>query len=141
MAGFTFRYRISGGAPTVQSIQLKDAEAITKGDFLNLESGELDLAATADTNLVGVACQTYTAAQVTALTTEIEAITDPDAVYGVVDLNAREIGDTLDLTGATGAQGVTTSSNKEFVVVTDSSATEETLVRVNIGKHYQNKAQ
>lgn len=138
MAGFTFRYRLSGGQPTVQSLLCKDNETLTKGDIANLETGELDLGATSDANLVGAIQQT---AAGTDSTTRFEVITDADAVYAVEDDNARLVGATLDLTGATGAQGVTTSSNKEFVVVAESSATEETLVRINIGKHYANKAQ
>ena len=138
MAGFTFRYRLSGGQPTVKKLICKDTETLTKGDILNLESGQVDLGATADTTLLG-ACQ-QTAAGTTGVT-KFEVITDADAVYGVTDANTREEGATLDLTGATGAQGVTTSSNKEFVVVAKSSATQETLVRINVGKHMENKAQ
>ncbi len=138
MAGFTFRYRMSGGAPTIQTLTFKDTETLTKGDLVNLETGEVDLAATADANLVGVALQTVAG---TDSTSKIDCITDEDAVYGVADANARVIGATLDIAGATGAQGVATSSNKEFVVVADSSATEETLVRINVGKHYKSKAQ
>lgn len=138
MAGFTYAYRLSGGAPTVQKITAKDNETLTKGDIVNLETGELDLGATADTNLVGALLETKVAVD---STTVHEVITDPDAVYSVTDNNARLVGATLDLTGSTGAQGVTTSSNKEFVVVVASSATEPTLVRINIGKHYANKAQ
>jgi hypothetical protein len=138
MAGFTFRYRLSGGQPTVQNLLCKDNETLTKGDIANLETGELDLGATADANLVGAIQQT---ASGTDSTTRFEVITDADAVYAVDDDNARLVGATLDLTGATGAQAVTTSSNKEFVVVAESSATEETLVRINIGKHFANKAQ
>lgn len=137
MAGFHFRYRLSGGAPTIQSLLCKDTETLTKGDIVNLESGELDLGATADTALVGAVLQT---AAGTDSTTRFEVITDADAVYGVTDANARLVGATLDLSGATGAQGVAASSNKEFVVVAESSATEETLVRFNVGKHYANKA-
>ena len=138
MAGFQFRYRLSGAAPTIQDILFKDTETITKGDFVNLETGEVDLAATGDTNLVGVALETVAG---TDSTTRIRCITDDDAVYGVTDANARLIGATLDIAGATGAQTVATSSNKEFEVVAESSATEETLVRVNTGKHFKNKAQ
>lgn len=138
MAGFSFRYRLSGGAPTVQDILFKDTETLTSGDFLNLETGEVDLAATGDTNLVGAALET---AAGTDSTTRIKVITDDDAVYGVTDANVRLVGATLDVSGATGAQTVAASSNKEFVVVAESSATEETLVRVNTGKHFKNKAQ
>lgn len=141
MAGFEFRYRLSGSRPTVQKVQMKDAELLTRGDMLNLETGEVDLGATLDTNFLGAAQQTIKAAAASAGVTEIEVIRDADAVYGVKDANAREIGDTLDLSGASGAQTVAASTNKEFVVVADSSATQETLVRFNVGKHHDNKAQ
>lgn len=138
MAGFKFRYRLCGAAPTIQDLLFKDTETLTKGDIVNLETGEIDLGATADTNLLGVVLETQAG---TGSTTRARVIVDADAVYGVTDANARLKGATLDLTGATGAQGVTTSSNKEFVVQAESSATEETLVRINVGKHVDNKAQ
>lgn len=138
MAGFTFRYRLSGGAPTIQELLFKDTETLTKGDMLNLETGEVDLGATGDTNFVGVALETKSG---TDSTTRIVCITDDDAVYAVDDDNARLVGATLDIAGATGAQGVAASSNKEFIVAAESSATEETLVRFNTGKHFKNKAQ
>jgi uncharacterized Zn finger protein len=137
MAGFTYRYRLSGGAPTIMVLKAKDTETLTKGDMLNVETGEVDLGATADTAFVGVCLDT--GARVDS-TTDVAFIADDDAVYAVTDANARVAGATLDLTGATGAQGVTTSSNKEFVVVAPSSASEETLVRFNVGKHLFNVA-
>lgn len=138
MAGFRPRYRMSGGAPTVQALLAKDDETLTKGDIVNLESGEIDLAATGDTNLLGVLLETKAARD---STTRHEVCVDEDMVYGVTDANARKIGDTLDIRGATGAQGVAASSNREFVVVADSSATEETLVRINQDAHAFRKAQ
>ena len=138
MTGFRFRYRTSGGKPTVQKIVCKDTETLHSGDIANLESGEIDLAATGDTNLLGAIQNT---AEGVDSTTKFDVIVDDDAVYGVVDNNARKKGATLDITGATGAQGLAASENKEFVVVADSLATEETLVRFNVGKHHDNKAQ
>lgn len=137
-AGFTFRERPSGATPTIKSLTMKDTETLTAGDLLNLETGEVDLAATGDTNLIGACLETVAG---TDSTTKVRCITDPDAIYAVVDLNARVIGATLDIAGATGAQGVAASSNKEFVVVADSTATEQTLVRINVGKHHESKAQ
>lgn len=137
MPGFTFRYRKSGGAPTIQVAKAKDTESLTKGDLLNLETGEVDLGATADTAFVGVCLDTVAAVD---STTDIRYISDADAVYGVVDANARVKGATLDISGATGAQTVAASSNKEFVVEADSSAAQETLVRFNVGKHLDNLA-
>lgn len=138
MAGFRFRFREGGGAPTVFALFAKDTETLTKGDMVNLESGEIDLGATADTNLLGVLQETKAGVD---STTKHEVVVDEDAVYGVTDANARAVGDTLDLRGATGAQGVTASSNREFVVVRASSATEETLVRINQDAHAFRKAQ
>jgi hypothetical protein len=137
-AGFRFRFRQGGGNPTLQQLTIKDTETLTKGDLVNLESGEIDLAATGDTNLLGVVLETKAG---TDSTTEYWVITDADAVYEVYDANARVLGATLDISGATGAQTVAASSNKEFVVVAASSASEPTLVRINIGKHFANKAQ
>lgn len=137
MAGFTFRYRTSGADPTIKDLLFKDTETISKGDMVNLETGEVDLGATADTNLLGVALETVAG---TDSTTRIKVITDADAVYAVTDANVRLTGATLDLSGATGAQTVATSSNKEFVVVAASSASEPTLVRFNVGKHHENVA-
>lgn len=138
MAGFTFAFRESGGAPTIVDLLFKDTETLTKGDMANLEVGEVDLLAAADANALGVVLETKAG---TDSTTRIKVIIDADAVYSVVDNNARLLGATLDISGATGAQTVTTSSGKEFVVARESSATEPTLVKFNTGKHAFNKAQ
>ena len=133
MAGFNFRYRLSGGSPTLQDLTFKDTETLTKGDLGNLESGEVDLAVTADTALVGVALATKAG---TDSTDVLQFVTDQDAVYGVEDANARAIGDTLDISGATGAQTVAPSTNADLIVVADSGADEETLVRINTGSSW-----
>lgn len=137
--GFRYRGRMYGDSnnPTIQDLLFKDTETLTKGDLVNLESGEVDLAATADTNLLGVAVETLSG---TDSTTRIKCIVDADAIYGVYDANARVKGATLDIAGATGAMTVAASSNKELVVYADSAADEETLVVFNIGKHHNNVA-
>lgn len=136
--GFRYRGRISGQAATIQDILCKDTETLSKGDIANLESGEIDLAATADTNLLGLIMETQAG---TDSTTRFKVIVDSDAIYGIYDPNARLKGATLDIAGATGAQTIATSSNKEFVVWAESTAAEETLVVFNVGKHHNNKAQ
>ncbi len=139
MAGFTARQRLCGAAFTVQPIVAQDTATYTAGDMVNLESpGEADLAATGDTNLLGTVIATVAA---TDSVTKLQVIVDDDVIYGVVDANARVKGATLDIAGATGAQTVAASSNKEFVVHADCTALEETLVRINVGKHHANKAQ
>ena len=132
MAGFEFAYLANGGtAPTIQNIVVADAEVLSAGELVNLESGELDAAATADTALVGAMVQDVNNAD-DGLSGHV--ITDQDAVYSVEDNNARVIGATLDI--AAGGMGVTTSSNADLIVVRTSTATERTLVMFN-NTHYQ----
>jgi hypothetical protein len=137
MSGFSFRYRLSGGAPTIQSLFFHEAETLSFGDLVVDNAGGVKLGATAGTKFLGAVQQTKKGQT----TDKVEVITDADAVYGAEDANARKIGDTLDLAGATGAQKVAASSNKEFVVVAASTAAQETLVRFNVGKHLNNTAQ
>ena len=139
--GFRYRGRMYGDSenPTIQDLLFKDAEVLTKGDLVNLETGEVDLLVGADTDALGVVMEVA----ITGVdsTTRIRVIVDSDAIYGVYDANARLKGATLDVSGATGAMTITGTSNKNFVVFGESTATEETLVRFNIGKHADNKAQ
>ena len=132
-AGFKFMYRLSGGQPTIQKLTFKDTETLYKGDLVNLESGEIDLAATYDTAIVGVVLETVSG---TDSVTQVEVITDEDAVYAVYDANARVIGATLDITGSAGAMGVTTSSNADVTVVANSTADEWTLVKITHAEHW-----
>lgn len=134
-AGFKFMYRLNGEEPTRVKFLFKDTETLTKGDLVNLESGEVDLAATNDAALLGIALETKAGVD---STTYIECITDEDAVYAVYDANARKIGDLLDLAGATGAMTVATDSNHDLRVVANSSAAEWTLVMINRGEHVLN---
>lgn len=131
--GFRPRYRLCRADFTVQNLLFKDTETLTKGDLLNLESGEVDLGATNDTTFIGVAMETKSG---TDSTTRIKVITDRDAVYGVYDPNARLVGATLDIAGTTGAMTVAASSNVDLIVVAESTADEETLVMIAQGEHW-----
>jgi hypothetical protein len=133
MAGFTFRYRLSGGAPTIQTLLFQDTETLTKGDLVAIQGGYVDLAATADANLAGIALQTKAG---TTQVSTIDIITDADAVYGVADANARLAGAILDIAGTTGAMTLAADSNHDVIVVAPSSASEETLVTFNVAKHW-----
>lgn len=139
MAGFKAVGRLSGGGFTKVTVKAKDNETLSNGDLVNIEAGEVDLAATNDTALAGP----IVSATVSAVdsTTDIEIIIDPDVILETVDNNARLLGATLDIAGATGAQGVTTSSNKEFIVVAPSTASQPTKVMFNVGHHLLSKAQ
>jgi hypothetical protein len=134
-AGFRYRERLCGQPPTIQTHTFKDSETLTKGDLLNLESGEVDLAATDDKLLLGVALETKVGVD---STTNIAVIVDEDAIYGVYDASARVKGAHLDLAGATGAMTVAADSNHDLMVFANSSAAEETLVMISHGAHVNN---
>lgn len=126
--GFKWVYNLSGGRPLVQDLFMKDSETFTLGDMMNLESGEVDLAATGNTGILGVFAGPQDpddtkngspgVVEGTDSTTIVRVIVNPDAVYeDPDDTNSRNAGALLDLTGSTGAQALTGSNNTEFVVV------------------------
>ena len=43
--GFEWRYNISGGRPLILTFLMADTETFTRGDMMNVASGEVDLAA------------------------------------------------------------------------------------------------
>ena len=151
--GFEFRYTLSGGRPLIGTYAMKDSETLTRGDLLNLESGEVDLAATGDTGLVGIFVGPEDPNDAvdgkpgtvsgTDSTTIVKVIINPDAVYADRnDTSARLAGATLDVSGATGAQTVASSSNTEFVVVERKrQASDETRVMICSSAHFLAKAQ
>lgn len=138
-AGFRFRGTQSGAPAIIQNIVCGATATLTAGDLVYLNgSGQLILGATSQTKFVGVVLETKAG---TSGTTKYRVITNPDAIYGVYDNNARAKGATLDISGATGAQTVAASSNKEFVVyATKTNNSDETLVMFNVGKHVGNTA-
>jgi uncharacterized protein YbcI len=133
MPGFDFRYRLGGGPPTIRSVMFKNTMTLTSGDMLNFEGSMVDIGALGDTALLGAARETLSGE---AGKTYIRVIADADAVYAADDPSARTGGDPLELTGATGAQGVATGSS-ELVVVADCTADEPTLVRIADGRHHE----
>lgn len=130
--GFRYMYRMGGGVPTVVTLKCKATATLTKGDLVNLESGEIDLAASGDAAMLGIVLNTKAG---TDSVTEYEVIVDPDAVYGVVDANARLMGATLDIAGTTGAMTVAVTGDADLTVVAPSTADELTLVMITHGEH------
>jgi hypothetical protein len=145
MAGFEWKYNLSGGRPLIKTFFMADTETLTKGDMVNLQTGEGDLAVTTDTAILGVmhgaenpddeASSGVVAG--TDSTTLIKVIVNPDAVYeDVDDTTARQPGATLDIAGTTGAQILATSSNTEFnVVERKRQATDPTRVVIMHALH------
>ena len=151
--GFEWRYNISGGRPLILTFLMADTETFTRGDMMNVASGEVDLAATADVGLAGIFVgpenpndavdgKPGTVAG-TDSTTILKAIVNPDAVYADANAtSARLAGALLDISGATGAQTVAASSNTEFVVVERKrQASDETRLQICSTSHYLAKAQ
>jgi hypothetical protein len=130
--GFHFRYRLCGAPPTIAEFTFDDTEILTAGDLISVSSTGADLGASNDKNLVGAAVETVSG---TADVTKIKVITDWDAVYAVTDATLRTIGTVLDITGTTGAMQLTTDSDHDVIVVANSTATEPTLVMLQIGVH------
>ena len=156
MAGFEFRYMLNGGNPVIKDFIMKDTETFTKGDMMNIETGELDLAVAGDLAFCGVFLGTVnpdderntaherTPGKVAGTTavTKVRAIISPDAVYSTADANTRAAGALLDITGATGAQGLAASSGNEFVVVERKAvAADPTFVLITAPTHYLTKVQ
>tara|TARA_R110000824_G_scaffold68237_6_gene176631 strand:+ start:2036 stop:2488 length:453 start_codon:yes stop_codon:yes gene_type:complete len=150
VAGFIFAYNISGGRPLIYEFTMKDTETLTVGDLLNLESNEVDLAATNDAAMLGPLQGAADpddnvtgkpgSISGTDSTTKVRAIVNADAVLSDdSDANARLVGDPLDVGGATGAQGVAANSNTDFFILKDSAASENTLVKIANGEHWLNQ--
>jgi len=131
--GFRFVGRKSGGTPTIQNIVCAATATLTAGDMVYLSSGQLVLGATNQSTMLGVCLETKAG---TAGVTKYRVIVDSDAIYAVYDNNARTKDTALDLSGATGAQTVTTDTNDDFVVfATKQNASDPTLVCFNVGVH------
>tara|TARA_Y100000310_G_scaffold40784_1_gene38252 strand:+ start:491 stop:958 length:468 start_codon:yes stop_codon:yes gene_type:complete len=151
--GYEWRYNISGGRPLILTFLMKDTETFTRGDVMNIESGEVDLAATGDVALAGIFVGPENPDDAvdgkpgtvsgTDSTTLVKVIVNPDAVYADAnDTSARLAGATLDISGATGAQTMAASSNTEFVVVERKrQASDETRAMICSSAHYIAKAQ
>jgi len=151
--GFVWKYNVSGGRPLILTFLMKDTETFTRGDMVNIESGEVDLAATGDAALAGVFVGAEDPADATAgnpgivsgtdSTTVVQVIVSPDAVYDDKnDTSTRLAGALLDISGATGAQTVAASSNTEFVVVERKRlAADPTRIMIIPNSHYLVKDQ
>jgi hypothetical protein len=130
MSGFSFRYTLSGAAPSYAYKMLKDGESITEG-MLVAASTEGTIApatsAAGTTDLWGVA----TGTQAESAGSYVYVITNEDAVYAVSDASARYPGDTLSIcSDSLTVCTAVASTSGNLVVVATSASTEETLFRI-----------
>lgn len=145
MSKFFYRTGTMEGGPTIQPFVI--SAAVAEGDLVkvNPANGQVAPATTNATGLLVGLCvgPANYRTSMTALvngTSKVNVITDLDAVYGIVDANARKQGQTLDISGGTGAQALAASSSKDFVVAAESAADQETLVRISAVKHFSHAA-
>ena len=129
---FRWAYDLVGDDPKKRSFVAKNDEVIAKGEVLKLDvsTGEVEGGASNDGTFAGIANEAIDNADDGL---SIEVIVNPNGVYAVDDLNARVAGAKLDL--ASGGLGLTTDSNHDFVVIENSTATEQTYVMFN-ATHY-----
>lgn len=136
--GFEFSHRTTYPSPTMKPFPLKSGVTdVAGGKLANIESGEVDIAATGDTGLAGLIHSPVNPDHdLSAMPAgaEVYVITDPDAVYRVTDANARNDGATLDI--ASGAAAVASSSNADLVVAATSTSAQKTHVKIANTQHY-----
>jgi RNA polymerase sigma factor (sigma-70 family) len=132
LPGFAFSHRLTGAPPTIRRYLRSETTIIVVGDVVTLASGRAVLSATGDTAFLGVAV----AGRDVAPAAYLEVVTDEDAVYAVADRERRLAGDSLDLRGASGRQCCGEGPNEDFEVVVDSTADEETLLRITLRKRH-----
>ncbi|MBZ0294506.1 MAG: hypothetical protein K8L99_18220 [Anaerolineae bacterium] len=128
-AGFRWAGSIDGSEPIIRRFVVADTVVLSRGEIVNLESGEVDAGAAGDSAFLGPATEDV---DNTDDGLSVSVITNPGAIYAVDDANVRVAGATLDL--ASGGLGVTGTSNADFKVWADSAADEPTLVVFN-GNH------
>lgn len=127
MAGFELAYTLHGGDAHKLALPIKTGESVVAGTLVELASGEAAVAVTAHADILGVCTGVNSDSSIATV------VVDPQAVYRVTDATARNLGATLDL--ASGARGVTTSSNADVIVAGLSPAGAPTLVKIAGTQH------
>ena len=145
MAGFTWKYNLSGGRPLIHTLLTGTAEVYTQGDMLSISSGLTEISATNDTTFLGTfqgaadpsdMTDGSSGVMTTTSTTKIKAIVNSDAVYETADASDRLYAITLDGAGTTGARTVAATSNADFTVVEDKrQSSDPTRLMVTPGEH------
>lgn len=125
---------LGGGNPRIGEFTVKNDEVIYIGEMIMLTSNEAAKGTTNDTTFIGVALE---AVDNSADGEVIRAIIDPYAVYAYFDGTAHAAGATLDLRkGSSTGDALSTTSNADFTVIEDNTATEDTKFIITPGEHY-----
>jgi len=138
--GFRYVRRLYGDNPTIQRFKLKDGEDVSIGEMVAASTeGTIAIATSAKgyAAMWGVA----TAEQAEASGSYVEVVTDPDAVYEIVDATLRYAGDTCDI-DASGSCLITAtaSNNGRLIVVKNSGSDYATQVIIANGYHALTRA-
>jgi RNA polymerase sigma factor (sigma-70 family) len=132
--GFTFRYRLCGGDPTVRPLPFDRASVPAPGDIVSWDGRVVRPARPGDAGFVGAAVEGENGR---ATQSRLEVIVDHDAVYAVRDPRGRSVGARLDVAGEPGCQRLVDSGQGCLEVVGRSSSPSETLVRICDAMHYE----
>lgn len=134
MTGFQFRHRLNGGAATVVSFPRRSGIGLMRGDMLVVADGGVQPGTADAIALLGAAIDVATSSGDGGAV--VQVIVDGDALYAVHDPHARKAGERLELAGASGEQGVTAAPQGQLVVVANSAATQDTVVRIGPDRHH-----
>ena len=136
MSGIRCVGTLHGGEPMIGKFTVKNDETLYVGEMLTITSNEAAKGTTGDGSFIGIALE---AVDNTADGETVRAICDPDAVYAYRDGTAHAAYATLDLTkGSSTGDKLGASSNTDFVVISDNTASEDTLFIIIHGEHYLN---
>lgn len=134
MAGIRCIGVLGGGNPRIGTFTVKNDEVLYIGEMLVLSSAEAAKGTTNDATLIGIAIE---AVDNSADGEVVRAIIDPYAVYAYKDGTAHAAGATLDLAkGSSTGDKLSTTSNADFTVIEDNSATEDVKFIITPGEHY-----
>ncbi len=131
---FTSTSTGEGTTPIRKKFYMQDAAVIPIGAIgqVSATTGEIALGVSGSGLLIGVSAH---GVDNTDDGEQIVVSTNPEAVFSVVDANARVLGEQLDL--SSDGLGLTTDNNHDFVVVEPSTATESTYVSFYGSAHFQ----
>lgn len=131
MAGFRYVGTLHGGEPWQSEITVANDAVISIGEMLTMASSEADTGTTNDTAFIGIALE---AVDNSDDGETVRCIIDPHAVYAYRDGTAHAAGATLDL--ASSGQALAANNNADFTVITNNTASEDTLVIITPGEHW-----
>ena len=133
--GFRYVGRLYGGNPTIRRLKIKDGDEVSIGEMVAASTeGTVSVATSAKgyLDMWGVATAEVTESSAS----YVEVVTDPDAIYEIVDAEIRYAGDTCDI-DASGCTLITATASNDgrLIVVKNSGSDYMTQVMIMNGYH------